>query len=45
MIAYTQGRIQSKLEVGAGGSGGGEQFSKTDDESTRYTTISDPFLE
>ena len=37
--------IQSKFEGGAVGSGMAEKFSKIGDESTLYTTISDPFSE
>ena len=40
-----QVRIQSKLEGEAVGSGGAEQFSKSGDKSTLYTTISVPFSE
>ena len=42
---HNQGRIQSKLEGGAVSNGGAEKLSKIGDESTLYTTISDPFSE
>ena len=44
-LRWYQGRIQSKFEGGAVGSGGVEKFSKISDESTLYTTISDLFSE
>ena len=37
-----QGRIQSKFEGGADGSGGSEKLSEFGDEGTLYTTISVP---
>ena len=37
-----QGRINSKFEGGAVGSGGAEKFSEIGDECKPYTTISDP---
>ena len=43
MQERSQGRIQSKFEGGAVGSGGAENFSKIGNESTLYRTISDPF--
>ena len=44
-MVHSQGRIQSKIEGGAVGSGSAEKFSKIGDESTLYTTISDPFFQ
>ena len=41
-LTINQGWIQDKFEGGAVGSWGAENFSEFGDESTLYTTISDP---